>query len=59
MNGNAFEKWVDENIDELARDMADIGLFGYKDAVFVTKILRKAFEAGQSTTEKERASEEN
>ena len=53
MNGDAFEKWVDENIDELAQDMFDLGLFGYRDAVFITKILRKAFEAGKATTEKE------
>lgn len=53
MSGNAFEKWVDDNMTELARDMAELGLFGYKDAMFVTKILRKAFEAGQAVVDKE------
>ena len=53
MRDSAFEKWVDDNMTELTRDMADLGLFGYRDAVFVTKILRKAFEAGQAVTEKE------
>ena len=53
MNGSAFEKWVDDNMTELARDMAELGLFGYKDAMFVTKILRKAFEAGQVVADKE------
>ena len=53
MSGDAFEKWVDDNMTELAHDMADLGLFGYKDAMFVTKILRKAFEAGQAVASKE------
>ena len=53
MSDSAFEKWVDDNMTELARDMANIGLFGYKDAMFVTKILRKAFEAGQVVVDKE------
>lgn len=53
MSGDAFEKWVDANMTELAHDMADLGLFGQKDAMFVTKILRKAFEAGQAVVEKE------
>jgi hypothetical protein len=53
MSKSVFEKWIDDNMEELTHDMADIGLFGYKDAVFVTKILRKAFEAGQSVVGKE------
>lgn len=53
MSDSAFEKWVDDNMTELTLGMTDIGLFGYRDAVFVTKILRKAFEAGQVVVDKE------